>query len=177
MVLDPCEAMGRVVAQELSLLQACSDEEMLMDALAIAEAEQQRASLHDRLEAAFGLRIRIWLEGESLHGTVIAVGAHVVVLESDEARVALAVASILSVEGLPHALRRETDVRRSARTSWSAVLRESRRSASVRITLIDGRCLRASVESVGGDHCDIRAIDGTRSTLLLSALRSVISCR
>lgn len=177
MASDPVEVMEWVIAQESSVLQAHSDDEVLLDALAIAEAEQQRTRLDDRLEAALGSPVRVDLLGESLHGTVAGVGNDLLLLESEEASVAVARTSVIGFDRLPRALRAEGAASRRVAITWAAVLREWSEEGSVRFTLVDGRQVRATVDSVGGDHVDIRADDGCSAVLVFAAIRSAVISR
>jgi hypothetical protein len=163
--------MGNVVAMEASRLQSLRDSEVLLEALAISEAESQRSRLRDRLEAAVGLTICVHLPGERLSGLVQAVGAEVLVIESPDALTAVAVGSIVSIEGLPRALRLEHEQVPRVRVTWSSVLRGWAESALIRFSLSDGRCVRAWVESVGGDHLDLRDAEGARQTVPFTAIR------
>jgi hypothetical protein len=173
MAIDPVEAMGNVVALEASRLQSLRDSDVLLEALAISEAELQRSRLRDRLEAAVGLTICVHLPGECLSGFVQAVGAEVLVIESPGALTAVAVGSIVSIEGLPRALRLEHEHEQvpRVRVTWSSVFREWAESALIRFTLSDGRCVRAWVDSVGGDHLDLRGSEGTVQMVMFSAIR------
>ncbi|MGI9135935.1 MAG: hypothetical protein ACR2JS_02600 [Candidatus Nanopelagicales bacterium] len=167
---DPCEVMMNVIEQESSLLEAIANDDLLVDAQAIAEAEQQRARRRDRLEAARGLRIGVGVPGACLRGVVAAVGDELVVLETPGECTAIAVTSILWVEGLPHALRREAEHSRAVCMTWSSLLRRWCGQALVRITLVDGHFVRAWLESVGSDHVDIREADGVSRMVLHSAI-------
>ena len=171
MASDPVEAMGNVVALEASRLQSLSDSDLVLEALAISEAEMQRSRLHDRLAAAVGLTLCVHLPGERLSGSVQAVGAEVVVIESPGEITAVAVGSIVSIEGLPRALRLEHEQVPRVRVTWSSVLRGWAESALIRFSLSDGRCVRAWVESVGGDHLDLRDAEGARQTVPFTAIR------
>jgi hypothetical protein len=51
------------------------------------------------------------------------------------------------------------------------VFREWAESALIRLELSDGRCVRAWVDSVGGDHLDLRDSEGTVQTVIFSAIR------
>ena len=175
MASDPVEAMGNVVALEASRLQSLSDSDLVLEALAISEAEMQRSRLHDRLAAAVGLTLCVHLPGERLSGSVQAVGAEVVVIESPAEITAVAAGSIVSIEGLPRALRLEHEHEHEqvprVRVTWSSVLRGWAESALIRFSLSDGRCVRAWVESVGGDHLDLRDAEGARQTVPFTAIR------
>ena len=171
MASDPVEAMGNVVALEASRLQSLSDSDLVLEALAISEAEMQRSRLHDRLAAAVGLTVCVHLPGERLSGSVQAVGAEVVVIESPAEITAVAAGSIVSIEGLPRALRLEHEQVPRVRVTWSSVLRGWAESALIRFSLSDGRCVRAWVESVGGDHLDLRDAEGARQTVPFTAIR------
>jgi len=175
MASDPVEAMGNVVAQEASRLIALRDNDVLLDALAISEAELQRSRLHDRLDAATGLTIGIHLPGERLSGSVQAAGAEFVVIESPGELTAVAVASIVSIEGLPRALRLEHEPR--VRVTWSSVFREWAESGLIRFALSDGRCARGWVDSVGGDHLDLRDTDGAVQVVMFTAVRKAATSR
>jgi pyrroline-5-carboxylate reductase len=172
MVADPCEVMEWVIVQEASQLQVQADDEVVAEARAIAETEQQRTRLRDRLMAARGQVIRIDVPGEILRGVVVDVGADIVVIESADSRVVVSIAAAVSIEGLPHALRREAGESHRVITTWSAILRECIYAVRVRFTLADGRNLHAIVESVGADHVDIRQVDETCQTLPFAAIRS-----
>jgi hypothetical protein len=174
MAIDPVEAMGNVVALEASRLQSLRDSDVLLEALAISEAELQRSRLRDRLEAAVGRTICVHLPGECLSGFVQAVGAEVLVIESPGALTAVAVGSIVSIEGLPRALRWEHEKAPRVRVTWSSVFREWAESALIRFALSDGRCVRAWVESVGGDHLDLRDSEGLVQAVMFSALRKAV---
>ena len=171
MASDPVEEMGNVVALEASRLQSLSDSDVVLEALAISEAEMQRSRLHDRLAAAVGLTVCLHLPGERLSGSVQAVGAEVVVIESPGEITAVAVGSIVSIEGLPRALRLEHEQVPRVRVTWSSVSRGWAESALIRFSLSDGRCVRAWVESVGGDHLDLRDAEGARQTVPFTAIR------
>jgi len=177
MASDPVEAMGNVVAQEASRLIALRDNDVLRDALAISEAELQRSRLHDRLDAAVGLTIGIHLPGERLSGSVQAAGAEVVVIESPGELTAVAVASIVSIEGLPRALRLEHEHEPRVRVTWSSVFREWAESGLIRFALSDGRCARGWVDSVGGDHLDLRDTDGAVQVVMFTAVRKAATSR
>jgi hypothetical protein len=47
-------------------------------------------------------------------------------------------------------------------------------SALIRFALSDGRCVRAWVESVGGDHLDLRDSEGLVQAVMFSALRKAV---
>ncbi len=174
MARDPVQVMEWVIAQESSVLQSNSDDEVYLDALAIAETEKQRTRLDDRLEAARGSSVRVDLPGESLHGTLVDVGDELLLLESEEACVAIARASVISFGRLPRALRAEGANSRHVPITWAAVLREWGERRSVRFTLVDDRQVRGTVDSVGGDHVDIRADDGRSAVLVFTAIRSAV---
>lgn len=174
MASDPVEAMCNVVALEASRLQSLRDSEVLLEALAISEAELQRSRLCDRLEAAIGLTVCIHLSGERLSGYVHAVGADVLVIESPGVLTAVAVGSIVSIEGLSRALRREHERVSRVRVTWSSVFREWAESALIRFALSDGRCVPAWVDSVGGDHLDLRDSEGKVQTVMFSAIRKAV---
>lgn len=173
MTSDPVETMNNVVALEASRLQSLRDNDLLLDAWAISEAEQQRSRLHDRLDAAVGEVVCLHLPGERLSGSVQAVGAEVVVIENPDELTAVAVGTIVSIEGLPRTLRSEHhDGHRSrVRVTWSSVLREWAESALMRLSLSDGRCVRAWVDSVGGDHLDLRDSEGNSQVVMFTAIR------
>jgi len=171
---DPCEVMSKVVAQEASYLQARSDDQLLVDALAIAEAEQQRTRMSDRLEAARGLVIGAHLPAGVFRGRVLAVGSGILVLDSSEACMAIATSSIISVEGLPYALRAESEAVRRLQTTWSSILRDWLEVAPVRFTLADGRCVQAFVDSVGEDFVDVRVDGGKTLSLVISRIQLAI---
>jgi hypothetical protein len=171
MTSDPVEAMGNVVALEASRLQSLRDSEVMLEALAISEAESQRSRLRDRLEAAVGLTVCVHLPGERLSGSVQAVGAEVVVIETPGVLTAVAVGSIVSIEGLPRTLRLEQEQAPRVRVTWSSVFREWAESGLIRFALSDGRCVRGWVDSVGGDHLDFRDSEGTVRTVIFSAIR------
>ena len=171
MATDPLEAMGNVVAQEASRLQSLRDNDVLLDALSVSEAELQRTRLHDRLDSAAGIEICVHLPGERLLGSVQAVGSEVVVIESPGEFTAVAVGSIVSIEGLPRALRIEQEHAPQVRVTWSSVFREWAESALIRFSLSDGRCVRAWVDSVGGDHLDLRDTEGAVQVVMFSAVR------
>ena len=171
MTIDPVEAMGNVVALEASRLQSLRDSDVLLEALAISEAESQRSRLCDRLEAAVGLTVCVHLPGERLSGSMQSVGAEVVVIESPGVLTAVAVGFIVGIEGLPRALRFEHGQAPRVRITWSSVFREWAESALIRFALSDGRCMRAWVDSVGGDHLDLRDSEGTAQTVMFSAIR------
>ena len=171
MARDPVEAMENLIAQEVSRLQSLRDNDVFLDALAIREAEIQRSRLLDRLEAAAGITICLHLPGERLTGSVQDVGAEVVVIESRDEVTAVALASIIGIEGLPRALRFEQEQAPRVRITWSSVFREWAESALIRFSLSDGRCVRAWVDSVGGDHLDLRDGEGTVQTVMFSAIR------
>jgi hypothetical protein len=171
MTSDPVEALGNVVALEASRLQSLRDSDVLLEALAISEAEIQRSRLCDRLDAAVGLTVCVHLSGERLSGYVRAVGTDVLFIESPGVLTAVAVGSIVSIEGLPRALRLEHEQVPRVRITWSSVFREWAESALIRFALSDGRCVRAWVESVGGDHLDLRDAEGARQTVPFTAIR------
>jgi hypothetical protein len=177
MARDPVEVMGNVVAQEVSRLQSLHDSDMVLDALAISEAERRRSRLADRLEAAVGLTIGVHLLGERLSGFVRAAGAEVMVIESLGQITAVAVGSLMSIEGLPKALRAEHQQLPPAPVTWSTVMREWSESALIRFTLSDGRCVAAWVDSVGSDHLDLRDSEGESLVVLLSAIRKATISR
>lgn len=177
MARDPVEVLNDVLAQEASRLQSQHDHDMVFDALAIAEAERRRSRLADRLEAAVGLAIGVHLPGERLSGTVRAAGAEVVVIESHGQITAVAVGSLMSVEGLPRALRAEHQQLPLARVTWSTVMREWSDSVLIRFTLSDGRCVAAWVDSVGSDHLDLHDSEGGSLVVLYSAIRKAIISR
>ena len=170
MTIDPVEVMGNVVALEASRLQSLRDSDVLLEALAISEAEVQRSRLLDRLEAAVGLTVCVHLPGERLFGSVQAVGAEVVVIESLGELTGVAVGAIVSIEGLPRALRFEQEQAPRVRVTWSSVFREWAESALIRLELSDGRCVRAWVDSVGSDHLDLRDSEGIFQTVTFSAI-------
>ena len=174
MVADPCEAMGNIVAAEASLLQASADTDLLLDAEAISEAETQRSRLRDRLEAAEGLALRVHVIDASHVGRMVAAGDGILVIDGGDVVSALSVPSIVSIDYLPHALRPEGLSRSSVSVTWSSVLREWASSACVRLTLIDGRVLRARVDVVGSDHLDVRDCDGASSIVMFAAIRSAV---
>jgi hypothetical protein len=171
MATDPLEAMGNVVAQEASRLQSLRDTDVLLDALAISDAELQRSRLHDRLDSAAGLEICLHLPGERLSGSVLDVGSEVVVIESPGELTAVAVGSIISIEGLPRALRVEHDHVPRLRVTWSSVFRAWAEPGLIRFSLSDGRCVRAWVDSVGGDHLDLRDAEGAIQVVMFTAVR------
>jgi len=171
MASDPCEVMELLIAQEFSLLQARVDDEVFSDAHAIAAAEQQRSRLGDRLKEAQGHSLRVHVLGETLRGAVGAVGAEILVLESEQRRLAIAIASVLGIEGLPRVLRAEGADSPRIAVTWAAVLREWSQVAPVRFTMVDGRQLRAAVDSVAGDHLDIRTDHGSSMVIPIAAIR------
>lgn len=168
---DPLEAMTNVVLHEASRLQSLLDSDTLCDALAVSEAELQRSRLPDRLEAAIGLAVSLHLPGEHLSGCVRAVGAEIVIIESQHQLMALALGSLVSIDGLPKALRAEPDCLPRVRITWSSVLREWAELGLIHLVLSDGRCVIAWVDSVGGDHLDLRDCDGKALVVMLSAIR------
>jgi len=174
---DPREVMGLVIDQEASLLQSHADEEVVLDASAIAEAEQQRTRLFDRLEAARGQVIRCSVPGMVVRGALADHGPELLVLSTGETRVAVDLSSLMRIEGLPQALRREVESPGAVPLTWSAVLRDWAHDGVVRFTMITGECVSASIEAVGADHVDIREFDGIRATLLISSLRMAVSSR
>ena len=171
MASDPCEVMEFLIAQESSLVQAGVDDEVFIDAYAIAEAEQQRSRLGDRLKEALGCLVHVHLPGENLRGVISDVGAEVLVLESEQTRLAVAISSVLGIEGLPRVLRAEHTNSPRVSVTWAVVLREWSQVAPVRFSLVDGRQVRASVDAVAGDHLDIHPDHGNSIVLPLSAIR------
>jgi hypothetical protein len=99
------------------------------------------------------------------------VGSEVVVIESPGELTAVAVASIVSIEGLPRALRIEHEQVPRLRVTWSSVFREWAELALVRFSLSDGRCVRAWVDSVGGEHLDLRDAEGAVQVVMFTAVR------
>lgn len=174
---DPLEVMGSVISQEASRLQALTDEELLLDARDIADAERQRARICDRLEAARGFALRCHLAGVVLTGVVSEVGREVILLESDEAVMAVTPVAVLRFSGLPHALRRERDDAPRVGLTWSAVLREWSEAGAVRFAMADGEILSAVIESVGADHIDVRLPDGESTSLMLTGVRFAVRSR
>ena len=177
MISDPCEVMGNVVAAEASLLQASTDSDVVLDAWAISEAEFHRSRLRDRLNAARGMSIRVYLRNETCEGLVLEVGDEILVLESRREITAVMVSSIVSIDGLPHALRPESQELQRLSTTWASILRQWMSAASVRISLADGRCLRARIESVGSDHLDVRDADDAHEVIALAAVTSATISR
>lgn len=177
MASDPVDVMSNVVAQEASRLQSLHDDDMVFDALAISEAEIRRSRLLDRLDAAVGLTLCVHLPDERLSGCVRAVGAEFVVIEGAGQLTAVAVGSLMSLEGLPKALRAEHDQVPRARVTWSSVLREWADSVLIRFTLNDGRCVASWVDSVGSDHLDVRDSEGESLVVLFSAIRKATISR
>ncbi len=171
MAADPCEVMELVIVQEASLLQARVDDEVLIDAHAIAEAEQQRSRFGDRLREALGCSVRVHLPGETLRGVVSDVGAEVLVLESEQARLAIATSAVMSIEGLPRVLRVEGTSSPRIAVTWAAVLRDWSQVAPVRFTLVDGRQVRAGVDTVAGDHVEIRPESDSLIVVPFAAIR------
>lgn len=177
MTSDPLDVMRRVVEQEASLLQAVEDDDLLEDARAIAEAEQQRTRLRDRLEAARGMPIRVSVPGETLCGVLIDSGIDLVVLESETTRALVSLSQVTALEGLPLALREEGASADRVQLTWSAAMRTHVDGAPLQFTLVDGTCLRVVVDSVGADHVDLRGADRGVRTVPLAAIRSVVSRR
>jgi len=176
-ISDPCEVMGNVVAAEASLLQASADSDVVLDAWAISEAELHRSRLPDRLIAARGTSIRVHLRNETCQGAVLEVGDEILVLESRSDITAVMVSSIVSIDGLPHALRPETYAPQRVSITWASLLRQWLGAASVRLALVDGCCLRARIESVGSDHLDVRDADDARVVIALAAITSATISR
>jgi len=87
------------------------------------------------------------------------------------------VSSIVSIDGLPHALRPESQELQRLSTTWASILRQWMSAASVRISLADGRCLRARIESVGSDHLDVRDADDAHEVIALAAVTSATISR
>ncbi len=169
--------MGFVVAQEASRLQSITDEEVLLDAQAIAEAEMQRSRVDDRLRAALGRRLYCHLPGITVQGMVREVGAEILVLDSEVAAYVISRASVLSLAGLPHALRFEGDVAGRVTVTWSAMLREWAQESAVQFTMCDGECLSGVIEAVGADFVDVRHPDGNVVSLMLTGVRFAVRPR
>jgi hypothetical protein len=177
MASDPCEVMGLVIAQEWSLISSLRDEELLSDAQSIAEAEQRRTRVLDRLEAACGQQIHVRLAGGCVSGTLRELGAGVLLLEGEHDLIAVGSLGIISLRELPPALRREGTPASPLPITWPSILRRHFDSVPVRMQLADGCQLRGLVESVGADHLDVRELDGTRHTVMFTGISMVIRTR
>jgi len=177
MIGDPCEVMGNVVAAEASRIQASADSDVVLDAWAISEAELHRSRLRDRLIAARGASIMVHLRHETYRGVVLEAGDEILVLENSMEITAVMVSSIVMIDGLPRALRPETQAPQRVSITWASILRQWLGAASVRISLADGRCLRAWIESVGSDHLDVRDADDSLVVIALAAITSATITR
>lgn len=177
MTSDPREVMSQVVDQEASWWQAVADDDLLGEALAISEAEQQRGRLIDRLETALGTPVIIALPGETVRGIVREIGADLVVLGSEMMSTFVSIPHVISIEGLPGCLRAELNDQHRVTLTWSSVLRQRINDVSWRLSLVDDTCIRGCVEVVGSDHVDLRATDGAMRTVPFTAIRAAISSR
>ena len=177
MTSDPREVMSQVVDQEASWWQAVADDDLLGEALAISEAEQQRGRLIDRLGTALGTPVVITLPGETVRGIVREIGADLVVLSSEMMSTVVSLPHVISIEGLPGCLRAEFRERCRVTPTWSSVLRQRADDVSWRLILVDDTCILGRVEVVGSDHVDLRATDGALRTVPFTAIRAAISTR
>lgn len=121
--------------------------------------ELARLHWHDRVRAAVGLPLRIRLAGGcSVAGVLTRVGPAWLLLEEDAGReVVVAAAAVISVRGLDrHSATPDSESVVSLRLGLRHVLRGVARDRSaVRMHLVDGSVLDATIDRVGGDFVEV----------------------
>ncbi len=177
MAVDPCEVMESVVALEASRLQSLTDHEVLVDAQAIVEVEQQRSRISDRLDAVRGLEISCRLSGATWRGVLQEVGSEVITVDSAGELVAIARSCVLHFADLAPALRAEREEPRRIAITWSSALRAWAARGKVRFILVNDDYLCGEILAVGGDCVDLRLVDGSSITLMFSGIKVAIRNR
>lgn len=175
MTADPCEVMAQLVEQEACTIKAAEDLDLLDDARSIAEAEQQRTGLRDRFDAALGMPVVIRSTDATFIGLVDEVGPEFFVLRQDSQLILIRQSAIIDIEGLPRALRREEPVRAPLPATLATVLRRWACGGSVTICLTDLRRVRGCIESVGADHLELRAEEGSITCVAFIGISAVLS--
>lgn len=121
--------------------------------------ETARLHWHDRVRAGVGLRLRIRLAGgASVSGVLSRVGPDWLLLDEGDGREVVVLASgVLAVRGLDrHSATPGSESVISLRLGIRHVLRGIARDRSVvRIHLVDGSILDATIDRVGADYAEV----------------------
>ena len=174
-----------LLAEVAAGLQSDTDAEVLAEAAEILTAERVSLGIVDRLSAAQRPVTMTLRSGCRVEGMVRDVGDRVVVLACvDGAEQCIAIASVITIRGLPSSLSNETvsnetqrgqGVRRPAvgALTWGSYLRAESASES-HVILIDGTTITGRLALVGADHVDLLLADGAVTTCAISSISRVI---
>ena len=174
-----------LLAEAAAGLQSDTDADVLAEAAEILTAERVTLGLVDRFAAAQRPVTMTLRSGCRVEGSVQDVGDRVVVLTGvDGAEQCIAIASVVTVRGLPSSLsiepilnqtQRGQGVRRPAvgALTWGSYLRAEPASVA-HVILIDGTTITGRLALVGADHVDLLVADGAVTTCALSSISRVI---
>ena len=174
-----------LLAEAAAGLQSDTDAEVLAEAAEILTAERVALGIVDRLSAAQRPVTMTLRSGCRVEGIASDVGDRVVVLAGvDGAEQCIAIASIVTIRGLPSSLSNEPlsnetqrgqGVRRPAvgALTWGSYLRAEPASVA-HVILIDGTTITGRLALVGADHVDLLVADGAVTTCALSSISRVI---
>jgi hypothetical protein len=179
-----------LLAEAAAGLQSDTDAEVLAEAAEILTAERVSLGIVDRLSVAQGQVTMTLRSGCRVEGIASDVGDQVVVLAGvDGAEQCIAIASVVTIRGLPSSLSNEhrsneprssvtqrgQEFRRPAvgALTWGSFLR-AEPASEAHVILIDGTAITGRLALVGADHVDLLVADGSVTTCALSAISRVI---
>lgn len=169
-----------LLAEAAAGLQSDTDAEVLAEAAEILTAERVTLGLVDRFAAAQRPVMMTLRSGCRVEGMVRDVGDRVVVLAGvDGAEQCIAIASVVTIRGLPSSLSNETQRGQGVRRpvvgalTWGSYLRAESASES-HVILIDGTTITGRLALVGADHVDLLLADGAVTTCAISSISRVI---
>lgn len=182
-----------LLAEAAAGLQSDIDADVLAEAAEILTAERVSLRMADRLSAAPGPVSMILRSGCRVEGAIESVGDLVVVLaDAQGAEHCIALASIVTVAGLPAALSSGAHLpgpdsrtagveidrpagrqRALGAATWGRFLREEP-MLDVRLFLFDGSSLTGLPTLVGADHVDLLMADGAMTTCALGSVSRAV---
>ena len=169
-----------LLAEAAAGLQSDTDADVLAEAAEILTAERVTLGIVDRLSAAQRTVTMTLRSGCRVEGNIQDVGNRLVILTGvDGAEQCVAIASIVTVRGLPSSLSNETQRDQGARRpavgalTWGSYLRAAT-AAETRIILIDGTSITGRLALVGADHVDLLMADGAVTTCALTSVSRLI---
>jgi len=173
-----------LLAEVAAGLQSDIDAEVLAEAAEILTAERVSLGIVDRLSAAQSPVTMTLRSGCRVVGIVLDVGDRVVTLAGlDGADQCIAIASVITIRGLPsslskgalaHETQRGQGLRRPAvgALTWGSYLR-AEPASEAHVILIDGTTITGRLALVGADHVDL-LVGEEVTTCTLSTISRVI---
>ncbi|MDM7853980.1 hypothetical protein [Cellulomonas alba] len=141
-------------------------------------AERSSVSVVDRVRAASGARLRVWVAGGLVvEGDAIEVATQWVLLADGVRRVLVPTDALVGMAGLP-AIAAPPAGAVERRLSLGHVLRALARDRAAVVVVADGYELGGRLERVGADHVDVTPVGGGAAalrTVPFGALRVVRS--